>query len=94
MQNKSKLLLIIGVLALLISGFLFMNNDGDAVNKTNLEIATNATNAQDAAAQIAANNQSETGQHMAAMGLLGMGAMLVIGSFVVKKKLDDSNASV
>ena len=90
-MDKSKLLLIAGIVALLIGGFLFFSNDDDAINKKNMEIATNATNAQDAGAQIAANNQAETTQHMVAMGLFGMGAMLVLGSFALKKKLSEEN---
>lgn len=86
MEKKSKLLLIIGIIALMIGGYLFYSNDGGDVNQQNVEIATNATNAQEAARQIAANNRGEVGGHMAAMFLSGVGGVLVVASVLTMKK--------
>lgn len=88
MKNKSQVLLIIGIIALFIGGYLYFKGDGDAVNQKNTEIATTATSAEEAARQISANNRSEIGGNSAALFLLGLGGVLTLVSIVsmVKKK--------
>lgn len=83
LKNRGKVLLIIGVLALIIGIWMYATNDSEAVNAANLEIMQNATNATDAAQQISANNRSETGNHMLAMFLMGMGGVLTLFSIVI-----------
>lgn len=90
MQKKSRLLLIIGLICLLVGGYLYFGNDGKSVNEQNIEIATNATNAQDAARQISENNRGEVGGHFVAMFLLGIGGMLTIVSVVGMMKKNPS----
>lgn len=82
MKNKSKIVLIIGVISLLIGGYLYFQVDGDAVNQKNIEILSNATNAEDAARLIAANNRSEVGGNSIALFLLGLGGAMTLVSLV------------
>lgn len=88
MKNKSVVLLIIGIIALVIGGYLYFQVDGEAVNRENIEIATSATSAEEAAKQISANNQSEVGGNSIAFFLLGMGGVLTLVSIInmVKRK--------
>ncbi|MCJ8155498.1 hypothetical protein MKJ01_17200 [Chryseobacterium sp. SSA4.19] len=88
MKNKSQVLLIIGIIALAIGGYLYFQGDGDSVNQKNIEIATTATSAEEAAKQISANNRSEIGGSSAALFLLGLGGVLTLVSVInlVKKK--------
>ena len=59
-------------------------------NENNLQIAQNATSAQEAAQLISRNNRSEVGGHMLGMFLIGLGAALsgasVIGMIAEKNK--------
>jgi len=91
MKNKSQVLLFIGIIALAIGGYLYFQADGDAVNRKNMEIATTATTAEEAAKQISASNQSEIGGNSAAMFLLGLGGVLTLVSIIsmMKKKQDN-----
>ncbi|KFF03870.1 hypothetical protein [Chryseobacterium luteum] len=88
MKNKSQVLLIIGIIALVIGGYLYFQADGDAVNQKNIEIATTATSAEEAAKQISANNRSEVGGNSLALFLLGLGGAITLVSIIsmVKKK--------
>lgn len=88
MKNKPQILLIIGIIALVIGGYLYFQVDGDAVNQKNLEIATTATSAEEAAKQISANNRSEVGGNSIALFLLGLGGAIAVISIInlVKKK--------
>ena len=88
MKNKSQLLLIIGIIALVIGGYLYFQVDSDAVNQKNMEIATTATSAEEAAKQISDNNRSEVGGNSVALFLLGLGGVLTLVSIInmVKKK--------
>lgn len=92
MKNKSKLFLIIGIVCLLVGGYLYLSVDGDAVNQQNLEIMQTATNAQEAAQQISANNRGEVGGNALAMLLLGFGAMMTIGSVILMAKKEKQPA--
>ncbi|WP_129533855.1 hypothetical protein [Chryseobacterium sp. 3008163] len=88
MKNKSQVLLIIGIIALVIGSYLYFQVDTDAVNQKNIEIATTATSAEEAAKQISANNKSEVGDNSIALFLLGLGGVLTLVSIInmVKKK--------
>ena len=90
MQKNPKLLLIVGVVCLLIGVYLYFTIDGDVVNNQNLDIARNATNAQDAARQISENNRSEVGGGFVSMFLLGIGAMLTLVSIILMVKKNPS----
>lgn len=82
MKNKSMILLTIGVIALIVGGYLYFQVDGDAVNQQNIEILSNATNAEDAARLIAANNRSEVGGNSIALFLLGLGGAMTLLSLI------------
>lgn len=82
MKNKSLILLIVGVVALVIGGYLYFQIDGDAVNQKNIEILSNATNAEDAARLISANNRSEVDGNSIALFLLGLGGAMTLLSLV------------
>jgi len=82
MKNKSQLLLIIGVISLIIGGYLYFKVDGNAVNQENVEIATNATSAEDAARQISENNRNEVGGNSVAIFLIGLGGALTVVSII------------
>jgi len=88
MKNKPQLLLIVGIIALFIGGYLYFQVDGEAVNQKNIEIATTATSAEEAARQISANNQNEVGGNAIALFLLGLGGAITLISIInlVKKK--------
>lgn len=73
MKNKSQLLLIVGIIALVIGGYLYFQVDGEAVNQKNIEIATTATSAEEAAKQISANNRSEVGGNSIALFFIRFG---------------------
>lgn len=78
MKKKSKYSLVIGLVVLIIGTYLYFQVDGQATNRQNTEIAMTATNAEDAAKQIAANNSTEVGDHSFAMFLLGLGGALTL----------------
>lgn len=79
MKKKPLILLIVGVVCLIIGGYLYSRSNNNSVNDRNLEIAKNATSAEDAARQISANNRGEVDGNELAMGLLGFGAVLTLG---------------
>ena len=70
-MGKIKILLGIGILSLVIGGFLTFSSKNRS--QDNLDIAMNATNAQEAAEMISKNNRSEVGQNTLGMALLGFG---------------------
>lgn len=80
MKQKSRFLLLIGVVCLGLGTYLYFKNNGDSVNQKNLDISRNATSAEDAARQISANNQGEIGGNSFAMLLLGIGGVLTVAS--------------
>jgi tartrate dehydratase alpha subunit/fumarate hydratase class I-like protein len=84
--NRLKILLVIGVVSLIAGGFLTFSSKNRS--RDNLEIAMNATNAEEAAKLISKNNRSEIGQNTLGMGLLGFGGALTLvsGIGLLKKK--------
>ena len=79
-MNKIKVLLGIGLIALIIGGFLTFNSKSKS--QDNLDIALNAANAQEAAELISKNNRSEVGQNTLGMALLGFGCGVTVISVV------------
>ena len=79
-MGKIKILLGIGILSLVIGGFLtFSSMD---ISHDILCIAINATYAQEAAEMISKNNRSEVGQNTLGMALLGFGAGITAVSVI------------
>ena len=79
-MDKIKILLGIGILSLVIGGFLTFSSKNRS--QDNLDIAMNATNAQEAAEMISKNNRSEVGQDTLGMALLGFGAGITAVSVI------------
>ena len=79
-MGKIKILLGIGILSLLIGGFLTFSSKNRS--QDNLDIAMNATNAQEAAEMISKNNRGEVGQNTLGMALLGFGAGITAVSVI------------
>ena len=79
-MDKIKILLVIGILSLVIGGFLTFSSKNRS--QDNLDIAMNATNAQEAAEMISKNNRSEVGQNTLGMALLGFGAGITAVSVI------------
>ncbi|ACZ09744.1 Uncharacterised protein [Sebaldella termitidis] len=79
-MDKIKILLGIGILSLVIGGFLTFSSKNRS--QDNLDIAMNATNAQEAAEMISKNNRSEVGQNTLGMALLGFGAGITAVSVI------------
>ena len=79
-MDKIKILLGIGILSLVIGGFLTFSSKNRS--QDNLDIAMNATNAQEAAEIISKNNRSEVGQNTLGMALLGFGAGITAVSVI------------
>ncbi|WP_435309541.1 hypothetical protein [Sebaldella termitidis] len=79
-MGKIKILLGIGILSLVIGGFLTFSSKNRS--QDNLDIAMNATNAQEAAEMISKNNRSEVGQNTLGMALLGFGAGITAVSVI------------
>ena len=79
-MGKIKILLGIGILSLVIGGFLTFSSKNRS--QDNLDIAMNATNAQEAAEMISKNNRSEVGQNTLGMALLGFGAGIIAVSVI------------
>ena len=88
-MKKMKNLFIIGIVSLFVGGFmLFTNKDSSSEN---IEIAQNATNAQDAARMISQNNRKELGGSLVGKFLAGFGLSLTIVSAIgmVKAKKNE-----
>ena len=87
-MKKFKRFLIVGIISLAVGLFIVMTNKDQ--NENNLQIAQNATSAQEAAQLISRNNRSEVGGHMLGMFLIGLGAALsgakIIGIITKKNK--------
>ena len=87
-MKKFKRFLIVGIISLAVGLFIVMTNKDQ--NENNLQIAQNATSAQEAAQLISRNNRNELGGHMLGMFLIGLGAALsgasVIGMIAEKNK--------
>ena len=79
-MDKIKILLVIGILSLVIGGFLTFSSKNR--RQDNLDIAMNATNAQEAANLISKNNRSEVGQNTLGMALLGFGGGITAVSVI------------
>ena len=79
-MDKIKILLGIGILSLVIGGFLTFSSKNRS--QDNLDIAMNATNAQEAAEMISKNNRSVVGQNTLGMALLGFGAGITAVSVI------------
>ena len=79
-MGKIKVLLGIGILSLVIGGFLTFSSKNRS--QDNLDIAMNATNAQEAAEMISKNNRSEVGQNTLGMALLGFGGGVTVVSAI------------
>ena len=79
-MDKIKILLVIGILSLVIGGFLTFSSKNRS--QDNLDIAMNATNAQEAAEMISKTNRSEVGQNTLGMALLGFGAGITAVSVI------------
>ena len=77
---KLKILLGIGLLSLAIGGFLTFGSKNKS--QDNLDIAMNATNAEEAAKLISKNNRSEVGQNTLGMALLGFGGGVTVVSAI------------
>ncbi len=72
-MKKEQILLILGAILLVIGVVLSMMNGG----ADNAAIAQQATNAQEAALAISANNQKEIIMNAISMFLIGFGGMLI-----------------
>lgn len=72
-MKKEQILLIVGGILLVIGVVLSMTNGG----ADNAAIAQQATNAQEAALAISANNQKEIIMNAISMFLIGLGGMLI-----------------
>ena len=70
----------IGLLSLAIGGFLTFSSKNNS--QDNLDIAMNATNAEEAAKLISKNNRSEVGQNTLGMALLGFGGGVTVVSAI------------
>ena len=79
-MKKFKRFLIVGIISLAVGLFIVMTNKDQ--NENNLQIAQNATSAQEAAQLISRNNRSEVGGHMLGMFLIGLGAALTGASVI------------
>ncbi len=79
-MDKLKILLGIGLLSLAIGGFLTFSSKNNS--QDNLDIAMNATNAEEAAKLISKNNRSEVGQNTLGMALLGFGGGVTVVSAI------------
>ena len=79
-MDKLKILLGIGILSLAIGGFLTFSSKNNS--QDNLDIAMNATNAEEAAKLISKNNRSEVGQNTLGMALLGFGGGVTVVSAI------------
>ncbi|MCP1226470.1 hypothetical protein [Sebaldella sp. S0638] len=79
-MDKIKVLLGIGIISLIIGGFLTFNSKNRS--QDNLDIALNATNAEEAAKLISKNNRSEVGQNTIGMALLGFGGGITAVSLI------------
>ena len=77
---KLKILLGIGLLSLAIGGFLTFGSKNKS--QDNLDIAMNATNAEEAAKLISKNNRNEVGQNTLGMALLGFGGGVTVVSAI------------
>lgn len=87
MKQKSKIILMVGLILLAIGGYLYVQNNNGDIDQKNRDIALNSTNAYDAARQISENNRGEVGGHTLAMFLLGMGGALTVFSiYTITKK--------
>lgn len=91
MKKKSGILLIVGIVCLVIGGYLYMKNNDGSVDQNNIEIQRTATSAEDAARQISANNNSEIGGNSGAMFLLGLGGVLTIASIIGMTKKENQS---
>lgn len=94
-KSRAKILLIVGIIALAAGFFLnySSNKKGEENNKANIEIAQNATNAQDAARQIAANNQSEVAGNTFGMFFLGIGGAMTLLSIIMLVRKDPNQGA-
>lgn len=72
-MKKEQILLIVGAILLVIGVVLSMTNGG----ADNVTIAQQATNAQEAALAISANNQKEIIMNAISMFLIGFGGVLM-----------------
>ena len=81
-MGRMKVILAIGVVSLIIGGFLTFTSGNKS--KDNLDIALNATNAQEAAELISRNNRSEVGQNTLGMGLLLLVLKVILAILVHK----------
>lgn len=79
-MDKLKILLGIGIFSLLVGGFLTFSSKNKS--QDNLDIALNASNAQEAAELISKNNRSEVGQNTLGMALLGFGGGITAVSLI------------
>ena len=79
-MDKLKILLGIGLLSLAIGRFLTFSSKNNS--QDNLDIAMNATNAEEAAKLISKNNRSEVGQNTLGMALLGFGGGVTVVSAI------------
>ena len=79
-MDKIKVLLGIGLISVVIGGFLTFSSKNKS--QDNLDIALNATNAQEAAKLISKNNRSEVGQNTLGMALLGFGCGITAVSVI------------
>lgn len=79
-MGKIKVLLGIGIVSLIVGVFLTFNSKSKS--QDNLDIALNASNAQEAAKLISRNNRNEIGQNTLGMALLGFGCAITVVSLV------------
>lgn len=85
-KSRAKILLVVGLIALAAGAYFYFTNDSAAIDKANIEIAQYATNAEDAARQIAANNRGDIGSNALTMFLLGFGGVLTLFSIIILLK--------
>lgn len=80
MKSKLRTFLFVGLIAFGAGVYLYLSNKSAEIDQQNIEIVTNATNAEDAARQISENNRKDVGGNSIAMFLLGLGGAMVIFS--------------
>lgn len=92
MYKKKMIVILVGIVCFGI-GLTMLKISPDPMEE-NLEIARQATNAQEAAAAIAANNQKDVFSSTLAYLFVGFGAAMTLGGVLMKAKNRASKENV
>jgi len=82
-KQRGIIMLVAGLIALGIGAFVQFSGNIDAINQANMDIATHATSAEEAAKRISANNRRGVDASEVSMFLLGVGSVLTLASVVM-----------